>query len=146
MIISSIIKFWKSKTFLIWTIIKSLDSSRCPLSMHVVCLYILTNCEPWDALEGNNKGLFLKEELPPQEVTKTRFLHNPQCTPAERLFISTGTHITSYNFDVMKKMVTVTWSVSLMRGLMGLHLVDTAHARLSYFHAPHWICLHRLQY
>ena len=34
--------------------------------MHVVHLYIITNCKLLDALEKNNKELFLKEELPPQ--------------------------------------------------------------------------------
>ena len=54
----------------------SLDSSQCPLSTHVVCLYIITNCRHLDALEGNNKGLSLKEELPPQAYEKCPHLLN----------------------------------------------------------------------
>jgi hypothetical protein len=44
-----------------------LDSSQCPLSSHVVCAYIITNYKLLDGLEGNNKELFLKEELPPRD-------------------------------------------------------------------------------
>ena len=40
----------------------SLDSSPCPLSIQVVCLYIISNCKLLDASEG--KELFLKGELP----------------------------------------------------------------------------------
>ena len=43
----------------------SLSSFHCPLSTHVVFLYIITNCKLLDALEGNNnKELSLKEVLP----------------------------------------------------------------------------------
>ena len=47
------------KIFLIWTFMVSLDSSPCPLSTHVVCLSIITNCKLLDVLEGNNKELLL---------------------------------------------------------------------------------------
>ena len=55
---------------MIWTFTISLDSSQCPLSSHVVCAYIITNYKLLDGLEGNNKELFLKEELPPRECTR----------------------------------------------------------------------------
>jgi hypothetical protein len=44
----------------------SLESSQCPLSTHVACVYIIKICKLLDALEGNNKELSLKEELPPR--------------------------------------------------------------------------------
>jgi hypothetical protein len=44
----------------------SLESSQCPLSTHAVCLYTVTNCKCLGALEGNNKQLPWKEELPPR--------------------------------------------------------------------------------
>ena len=36
----------------------SLDSSQCLLSVHVVCLRIITTCKLLDALEGKNQVLF----------------------------------------------------------------------------------------
>ena len=65
-IISSNINFWRSKTFLIWRFLVSLDSSQCPLSTHVICLYIITNCKLLYASEGDKKGaVFAKKSCHP---------------------------------------------------------------------------------
>lgn len=46
----------------------SLDSCQCPLSAHIDYLYIITHCKLLNALEANNKEMFLIEELSPHEL------------------------------------------------------------------------------
>ena len=53
-----------------------LGSSQCPLSTHIVCLYIITKFKLLDPLEGNNKELSLKQEFPPRAYDECPHLVN----------------------------------------------------------------------